>query len=135
MNRLDAVSSRPAIRIGGVCAAGALIVSFALSGVAPSQERHGQEAVGQKRSGGDAAELGESLQSIGPISLWGASYNGYQQVTVIDSRTNRLAVYHVAQATGEIELKSVRDVTWDLKLDHFNGVDPLPRAIRGMTDR
>lgn len=75
------------------------------------------------------------MQSVGPISLWGASYSGYQQVTVIDSRTNRLAVYHVAQATGEIELKSVRDVTWDLKLDHFNGVDPLPRAIRGMTDR
>lgn len=111
-------------------AAGGTIVLLLAVGVAPSQET-GTTPLGQA----SGSALGSAASSVGPVSFWGASFDGYQQMTVVDSRTNRLAVYHVSQATGEIQLKSVRDISADLQLDHFNGSDPLPSAIRSMLNR
>ena len=36
--------------------------------------------------------------------------------------------------TGQIELKSVRNVQWDLLIEEFNGVRPLPREIRALLE-
>lgn len=55
---------------------------------------------------------------------------GVQQISVIDSRTKALAVYHVDPATGKIQLKSARNLAWDLQMEHFNGQSPLPSEIR-----
>jgi hypothetical protein len=43
-----------------------------------------------------------------------------------------MCIYHVDPATGVVALKSVRNIQWDLMMDEFNGVSPLPREIRSM---
>ena len=48
--------------------------------------------------------------------------NGPAQVTLIDVKSRVMCVYHVDRATGQIELKSVRNVHWDLLMEEFNGV-------------
>lgn len=53
-----------------------------------------------------------------------------QQVTIIDPKTRVMAVYHVKAKTGEIELKNVRKFEWDLQMEEFNAVSPLPREVR-----
>jgi len=59
---------------------------------------------------------------------------GRQQVTVIDPKSLRLAVYHVEVATGQVSLKSVRSIAWDLQIEEFNSASPLPREIRSLVD-
>lgn len=56
--------------------------------------------------------------------------NTRQQLTVIDPRTHVLSVYHLDLPTGSVTLKSVRNLSWDMQLDEFNGIKPLPREIR-----
>jgi hypothetical protein len=51
-------------------------------------------------------------------------------VTVIDPRQRVMSIYHVDRATGEIALRSVRNLTWDLQLIEFNSGKPLPQDIR-----
>ena len=53
-----------------------------------------------------------------------------QQLTVIDPRTRAMTVYHVAKDTGEISLKSARNIRWDLQLEEFNSASPRPREIK-----
>jgi hypothetical protein len=57
---------------------------------------------------------------------------GPQTVTVIDPSQRVMAVYHVDKSTGEIALRSVRNLTWDLQLIDFNSGKPLPQEIRTM---
>ena len=61
-----------------------------------------------------------------------ATDGGPQVVTVIDSDPRVMAVYHVDRGTGEITLKSVRNMTWDLQMLEFNSGEPLPQEIRDM---
>ncbi|MCS7238379.1 MAG: hypothetical protein NZ899_08920 [Thermoguttaceae bacterium] len=56
----------------------------------------------------------------------------YQQVVVIDPVQRALAVYHVKLDSGQIELKSVRNIHWDLQLIEFNGQRPLPQEIQSV---
>lgn len=44
------------------------------------------------------------------------------------------AVYHVDSASGQIMLKSVRNVSADLRLDQFNSSNPAPKDIQSMLD-
>jgi hypothetical protein len=55
-----------------------------------------------------------------------------QVVTIIDAQQRVLAVYHVDRASGEITLKSVRNLTWDLQMLEYNSGAPLPQDIRNM---
>jgi len=57
---------------------------------------------------------------------------GRQHITLIDPRTHMLGVYAIDPATGEIALRSVRNVHWDLQMDEFNGTNPSPREIRSL---
>lgn len=63
------------------------------------------------------------------------SGTGPAQVTLIDVKTRVMCVYHVDRTTGAIELKSVRNVQWDLLMEEFNGVRPLPREIRDLLEQ
>ena len=56
----------------------------------------------------------------------------HQQLVVIDPKQRGMSVYHVELDSGEIALKSVRQLHWDLQLMEYNGVKPLPREIRQM---
>ncbi|MEM7475189.1 MAG: hypothetical protein AAF483_09375 [Planctomycetota bacterium] len=55
---------------------------------------------------------------------------GTQQIVVVDTSQRAMAVYHVDPADGKIQLKSVRQLDWDLKMEHFNGQAPLPSELR-----
>lgn len=57
---------------------------------------------------------------------------GRQHVTLIDPRTRMMGVYAIDPATGEISLRSVRNVHWDMQMDEFNGTNPSPREIRSL---
>jgi len=61
------------------------------------------------------------------------SEGGAQALVVVDPVQRVLAVYHVDKSTGEIGLRSVRNITWDLQLPEFNSGEPLPRDIRNMS--
>ena len=50
-------------------------------------------------------------------------------LTIVDPVTRRIAVYHVARDSGEIQLKSIRNITGDLGLDYWNSGSPLPQEI------
>jgi len=54
----------------------------------------------------------------------------HQQITLIDPRQRVMCVYHIDRVSGEIALKSVRNIQWDLSMDEFNGQSPSPQEIR-----
>ncbi len=57
------------------------------------------------------------------------------RVVVVDPETRRMAVYHVDQETGGIQLKSVRNLTIDLQVQDYNGGDPSPVDMRKLLER
>ncbi|MCA9211217.1 MAG: hypothetical protein KDA55_22815 [Planctomycetales bacterium] len=66
------------------------------------------------------------------IALSSDVSQAYQQVTIVDPVARAMSVYHVDRASGEIALKSVRNIHWDLQMEEFNGVSPAPREIRSL---
>ena len=56
--------------------------------------------------------------------------NGPPQIVVVEPSTRTMAVYHVEPTQGKIQLRSVRKLTWDLRMEQFNGVQPLPSELR-----
>jgi hypothetical protein len=71
----------------------------------------------------------------GLIALATAAGEQRQQVTVIDPATRVLGVYHIELATGEVTLKSVRNIHWDLQMMEFNGTSPLPGEVRSILEQ
>lgn len=62
--------------------------------------------------------------------------DGPSQVTLIDAKSRTMCVYHIdASAESKIELKSVRNCRWDLRMEEFNGMSPLPREIRALMEQ
>ncbi len=58
-----------------------------------------------------------------------------QSVIVVDPHQRVMAVYHVDSTSGEISLKSVRNLTWDLQMIEFNSGAPAPQDIRNGLSR
>ena len=58
-----------------------------------------------------------------------------QTVIVIDPRRRVMGVYHVDNMTGEISLKSVRNLSWDLQMIEFNSGAPTPQDVRNGISR
>jgi hypothetical protein len=73
--------------------------------------------------------------TAGLIAIGGNAAEGPQQITLIDPQTRVMSVYHVDRVSGEISLRSVRNVRWDLMMDEFNGANPSPREIRTLIAR
>lgn len=60
-----------------------------------------------------------------------------QQLTVVDPQMRVVSVYHIDSGTGEIALKSVRNIHWDLQMVEFNcqPSSPAPREIRALLEQ
>jgi hypothetical protein len=71
----------------------------------------------------------------GLIALAAPAGEQRQQVTVIDPDTRVVGVYHIDLASGEVSLKSVRNIHWDLQMIEFNGTNPLPREVRAILEQ
>ncbi|MCG8586267.1 MAG: hypothetical protein MI757_16290 [Pirellulales bacterium] len=53
-----------------------------------------------------------------------------QQLTVVDPKQKTISVYHIELETGKIQLRSVRNIKWDLNIEEYNAARPLPHEIR-----
>lgn len=58
-----------------------------------------------------------------------------QRVIVIDPVSRVMAVYDVVRESGEIQLKSVRNITADLQMLEFNSGAPSPADIQETLQR
>ena len=106
-------------RIGFVVITGGLFWLFSPS----LATMHGQTAYSQHDA---AVRLGEnSLQMFSTLMP-----SGMQQVLVLDSQGKSMAVYQIEAGTGKIQLKSARNLQWDLQMEQFNGQAPLPSELR-----
>lgn len=58
-------------------------------------------------------------------------------ITIVDPDLGSIAVYHIDKASGDIELRSVRKIEWDLVLEEYNGCksSPHPAEVRAMLKR
>jgi hypothetical protein len=83
--------------------------------------------LGQGVTGGEASD-----PSGGMIAFSTDGTPNTQQITLIDPRTRVMSVYHIDRTSGEISLRCVRKVQWDLQMDEFNGASPSPREIRSL---
>lgn len=100
----------------------------------------------------DKTLLALAVVAVGWVSLWGQTSgapngnslvsserlevissmlpNGVQQMVVVDSANRSMAIYHIDAALGKLALRSVRNLTWDLSMEQFNGQSPLPSDLR-----
>lgn len=60
---------------------------------------------------------------------------GPSRVIIIDPLQKRMAVYHVPVDKGEIQLKSVRNLSVDLQVQEFNSGDPSPIDMQKSLER
>ena len=51
-------------------------------------------------------------------------------LTVVDPQQRVIGVYQINRETGEIQLKSVRNFTADMQLDHWNSKGLTPEEIQ-----
>ena len=58
-----------------------------------------------------------------------------QQITIVDPKRRSMSVYHVELETGKIQLRSVRNINWDLSIEEYNAARPLPHEIRLQIER
>ncbi len=109
-------------------ALGFLVVSglvMVAAGVVPT----GGEALAQRLPPHIAAATDASL-----IALSTTVGDKYQQLTVVDPKLKVLSVYHVDLASGDVELKCVRAIHWDLQMTYYNGKGPLPQDIQSLLE-
>jgi hypothetical protein len=73
--------------------------------------------------------------SHGLVALTAQTPDGRQMLTVVDPAQRVIAVYHVDPSNGELALRSVRNIQWDLRMVQFNGATPLPQEIRSLLEQ
>jgi hypothetical protein len=91
-------------------------------------------------SGGDGRALAQRATvlpeaSAGLIALPSLSADGRQMLTVIDPQRQTLAYYQIDATRGEIVLKGVRNLHWDLQIEEYNGTSPLPSEVRSLVEQ
>ena len=73
-----------------------------------------------------------TAQAADLIAMTSDAGAGAQQLILVDARSRVIGVYHVDRATGQVVLKSVRNVQGDLQMDEFNSGGPTPQEIRSL---
>jgi hypothetical protein len=111
------------IAVFGASVVASLVFAAVVSALAPSVGLAQRNEPSSVRSDG------------GLITLATAAGENRQQVTVIDPTMHVLSVYHIDLASGEVSLKSVRNIHWDLQMTEFNGTSPLPKEIRSTLEQ
>ncbi len=104
---------------------GVLMAMLAASGLNESQ------AWGQ-RPGAPANEF----QPTGGLQTYTAPLgDGRQMLIAVDTAIQAVGVYYVDGSSGELSLKSVRNIRSDLQMTEYNGTAPFPQDIRAMLER
>jgi hypothetical protein len=83
-----------------------------------------------------APPAGHAMAAAGNLMAFSSNASdSINQLTIIDAEKRVVSVYHIEKSTGRIELKGVRNVDSDLRIEEFNGVSPLPREIRALLEQ
>ena len=80
-----------------------------------------------------SAQIGQTVDQLPTEGMIALNLDGNDQVdlvALVDPEARVMSVYQIDRTSGEITLRSVRNVTWDLRLDEFNGTRPTPREVR-----
>lgn len=101
-----------------------LVSVFASAGLAVPRE-----VISDRSNSGSGHRAAGSLEML---ALSSELSDGSQQLVLIDPRDKSLVVYHIARGTGQISLKSSRNIQYDLQMDDFNGGNPSPQEIRSL---
>jgi hypothetical protein len=102
-------------------------------GQGPRSASHGgasQGGVSQERMNHDRVVSSPDL-----LAMSHDGGDGRQQITLVDPRQRVMAVYHVDRTSGALQLKSVRNVQWDLLIEDYNSGTPAPRDIRALKEQ
>lgn len=79
------------------------------------------------------AQPGHSaVAGSGELVVVGVAGEAGRHVVVVDPRTRVMSVYAIDGASGQIQLRSVRNVAWDLLVEEFNGGKPSPSEVRAI---
>ncbi|MEA1951770.1 MAG: hypothetical protein U9N87_10325 [Planctomycetota bacterium] len=105
--------------------AGALVVATGLIALPQNGEAQIRNTAMQRPAG-----LNDGL-----IALSETVDGRYQQVTVIDPLSHSMCVYHIDLTSGEIALRSVRKIHWDLQMTDFNGTKPLAGEVKTLSQQ
>ena len=95
-------------------------------------------AAGASNDGGQAFADRPNAPDLGQgqlIAFSSPATEAGHQITVIDPKTQVMAVYQVDAATGAVSLQSVRALSWDLQLSNYNTNRPLPGEIRSTLEQ
>lgn len=105
-----------------------LIVGVTLTWILSGASTVSPNAFAERFQGG-----GQSVaQRDDLIAVSGAVVDGQQLIVLIDPRRQTLGSYHVNAQNGQISLRSVRNIRWDLELEEFNGMEPSPEKIQAL---
>lgn len=75
-------------------------------------------------------------QEGAPLVVYqGPGADGWQHILVVEPTTRVMASYQLHPTTGQISLKSVRKLAFDLQMDDFNGAEPSSQDVRQMIER
>ena len=84
-------------------------------------------AQGRSQAGGPPAD-----QSVTIIHLDAGDAGDH--IVLVDAGTNTMCTYFVQRETGQILLRSVRNLTWDMQLEEYNPTTPSPKDIRAVIE-
>jgi hypothetical protein len=107
-----------------------LVVGVVLSALAGAGWVCSSQADAQRLASAPRSETDQGLVAL-PTEV----DDRHQQITLIDPIARTMVVYHIDKPSGEVTLRSVRNIHWDLQMDEFNGKTPLPREIRSLLER
>ena len=128
-------------KIAVICCLLVVVLSVALL-----TSRSGVQAQGDANRAGGFQNYAPTSSDLGPVGVprplevpelyafERGLENGLQQVTLVDSESKRICVYHI-DPQGKIEFVANRSFEWDLKMDDFNGVGLSPHEIRDAVER
>jgi hypothetical protein len=101
-----------------------VLVTWTLDHAAPNPPKvYAQRFVGSDASASQQSDL---------VAIAGSVVEGQQSVLLVDTRRQTLGSYQVDAKTGQIALRSVRNIRWDLEMDEFNGMEPTPQKIQAL---
>ena len=85
---------------------------------------------GEGNPAAPATEIRHAIARGELIAFEAAVGDSIQQLTVVDPKRKSISVYHIELKTGKIQLRSVRNIDSDLRIEEYNAAHPLPHEIR-----
>jgi len=86
------------------------------------------QRAGRPSPPGTSGQAGQFWTMTAPLE------DNRQMLLLLDQHNRCLAIYHVDPVAGTVQLKSTRDITWDLMIEEFNAQEPTPSRLKKMAE-